>query len=258
MPENLPGEIERDHIIEAISRYDSGIDHQFAESTVYDVLFNGKRYPPKAIVGIASEVLTGTSLGPKDFKGGQESKCFRVLQRSEFQIVRKVGAEADAAWIFQGNPKRYDIDDYLSRYSYIYWSAPRHRSELRVGDPCLVWRSGEKAGAIAIGRIAEAPQQISDVNFLDCLGEDLWRDSPETIKVGIEVDDVRLDENEGYIPRSVLLTNSLLSQSRIIRSSQGTVFRLTPDEAKELFSLWNTPLDLAPEALPTAMEGAQR
>ena len=233
MADNLPDGIQRSHIIEAISRFDSGVEHQFSDSTVYDVAFEGRRYPPKAIVGLAAEILTGTSLGPKDFKGGQESKCFRILQKAGFQIALKAGAEPSSAWVFQGNPERFDINDYLSRYSYIYWRAPRHKSDIRVGDPCIVWRSGSEAGAIAIGRIAEAPQSMSEVNFPECLGEDLWRDAPDsqdTIKVGIQIDDARLDEESGLIPRGVFVDNPTLAKSLIIRNPQGTVFRLNADE----------------------------
>lgn len=261
MTENLPDNIQRHHIIEAIDRYNSGTNHQFAESTIYDVVFEGNRYPPKAIVGIAAEILTGAPLGPKDFKGGQESKCFRILQKTGFHIALKVGAEPSSAWLFQGNPERFDIDDYLSRYSYIYWRAPKHRSEIRVGDPCVIWRSGAAAGAIAIGRISEAPQPMSEVNFPECLGEDLWRDetdSPDTIKVGIQIDEVRIDEEAGFIPRGVFVDSPQLTKSLIVRSPQGTIFRLTANEVQEIFNLWNSPLDLAASTLPSALEGAQR
>ena len=260
MAENLPDDIQRDHILEAISLYDSGTEHQFADSTIYDVLFDGKRYPPKAIVRIAAETITGIPLGPKDFKGGQESKCFRILQKADFQIALKAGAETSSTWLFQGNPERFDIDDYLSRYSYIYWRAPRHKGDIRVGDRCIVWRSGVRSGAIAVGRISESPQKMGEVNFPECLGEDLWRDSPDspdTIKAGIEIDETRLDEDAGYIPRSVFVENQQLANSLIVRSPQGTVFRLEQNEAQEAFSLWNSPLYLAPGALPSAMEGTQ-
>ena len=261
MADLIPNGIQREHILTAIDRYDSGAEHQFADSTIYDILHNGRRYPPKAIIGIAAGVLTGSQLGPDDFKGGQKSKCFRVLQANGFQIVPKLDAETKAAWIFQGNPKRFDIDDYLSRYSYIYWSAPRYQADLQVGEPCMIWRSGASAGAIAIGRIAEAPQPITSVNFADCLGEDLWRsedDSPSTVKVGIEINDVRLDEEAGYIPRNVFLDNPVLADTHIIKSPQGTVFKLKKNEARESFSIWNAPLDFTPSALPAALEGVQR
>jgi 5-methylcytosine-specific restriction protein A len=64
MADNIPDGILREHCLEAISRFDSGVNHQFADSTRYDVLFSGKRYPPKALVGLAAEILTGLALGP--------------------------------------------------------------------------------------------------------------------------------------------------------------------------------------------------
>lgn len=42
------------------------------------------------------------------------------------------------AWIFQGNPKIFDIDDYLARYpELVYWRAPRYQREIAVGGSCL-------------------------------------------------------------------------------------------------------------------------
>ncbi len=54
MPNPLPDTISRDDILAAITAFDSGAAHRFADSTGYDVLFEGRRYPPKAIVGIGS------------------------------------------------------------------------------------------------------------------------------------------------------------------------------------------------------------
>ena len=90
MPDTIPDGINRDHVLEAIARFDAGSSHEFADSTAYDLLHEERRYPPKAIVGIASEVLTGVQFTPKDFKGGIESKCFRILESNGFQIVPKI------------------------------------------------------------------------------------------------------------------------------------------------------------------------
>ena len=49
----------------------------------------GRRYPPKAVVGLAAGKLTGQTLGPYDFKGGLKSKCFRVLKANGFTIITK-------------------------------------------------------------------------------------------------------------------------------------------------------------------------
>ena len=59
MPNPLPDTITRDHIIAALAAFDGGAAHRFADSTGYDLVFEGRRYPPKAIVGIAARAVTG-------------------------------------------------------------------------------------------------------------------------------------------------------------------------------------------------------
>jgi 5-methylcytosine-specific restriction protein A len=104
MPSIIPEGINRHHVLEAISRFDAGTHHEFADSTAYDLLHNDRRYPPKAIVGLASEILTGEKFTPKDFKGGIESKCFRILEFNGFKIVpkkdtnRPAGSERNEKW----------------------------------------------------------------------------------------------------------------------------------------------------------------
>jgi len=252
MPNPLPDTISRDNLLAAFAAFDSGTAHRFADSTGYDVLFEGRRYPPKAIVGIAARSVTGVDYGPEDFSGGRGSKCFRILQRAGFEIVEKTGL-----WLFQGNPKRYDIDDYLSRYRFVYWTVPRNRDAMRLGDRCVLWRSGTEAGAIAVGRIAELPCRKDSVQHPECLGDDLWRkesDSPSDFNVGIEIEEFRLDEEAEFLPRQAFLDNATLAESLIIRMPAGTVFRLNEAETAEFDTLWRSPGSDAYEAV----EGLRR
>lgn len=89
MPTKIPSGIERQHIITAIRDLEHGVSHAFGESSGYDVLFEGHRYAPKAVVGLAAGKVTGTPLGPYDFKGGLKSKCFRILEANGFAIIKK-------------------------------------------------------------------------------------------------------------------------------------------------------------------------
>ncbi|MDR3456250.1 MAG: hypothetical protein P4N60_02300 [Verrucomicrobiae bacterium] len=89
MKEPIPSDINKKHVLEAIERFDSGVKHNFADSTRYDLVHEGKRYPPKAILGLAAELAGGRQLGPGDFKGGVGSKCFRVLTTLGFSIQLK-------------------------------------------------------------------------------------------------------------------------------------------------------------------------
>jgi 5-methylcytosine-specific restriction protein A len=85
----IPDGIARQHIVAAIRDLDRGAPHTFGDSTGYDVLIEGRRYAPKAVVGLAAGKLTGEPLGPYDFKGGLKSKCFRVLEANGFTIITK-------------------------------------------------------------------------------------------------------------------------------------------------------------------------
>ena len=93
MPNRLPKHIDRQYLLSAIEDLDRRADHPFADSTRYDVLFEGNRYPPKAVVGIAATKQTGQLFGPYDFTGGLDSACFRVLKAHDFQIVPKADFE---------------------------------------------------------------------------------------------------------------------------------------------------------------------
>ena len=85
----IPDEITREHILAAITDFKEGVDHRFGPSSTYDVLHEGERYPPKAIVGLAAAYILGKPLQPEDFGGGLETKCFRLLESNGFKIVRK-------------------------------------------------------------------------------------------------------------------------------------------------------------------------
>jgi 5-methylcytosine-specific restriction protein A len=89
MAERIPQGITRAHILAAIEDLKRGVPHAFGRSVFYDVLYQNQRYPPKAAVGLAAGKLTGTPLGPHDFKGGLKTICFRVLRENGFEIIVK-------------------------------------------------------------------------------------------------------------------------------------------------------------------------
>lgn len=168
---------------------------------------------------------------------------------------------AGGMWLFQGSPLRFDIDDYVSRYTYVYWSAPQSRTAMTIGDRCALWRAGRQAGAVAGGRIAELPTLKNSVRFPECIGDDLWRqaaDEPDAFKVGIEIDEHRLDAASGFVPRSALIANAVLRNATIISRPQGTVFRFTEEETREFQRLWQEQVAPAADESFGAVEGVRR
>src|ERR1700730_13061374 len=63
-------------------------EHGFAPTTTYELAWEKRRYPPKAILGTAYEFATGQRLGSTDFEGGKTG-AVRVLQRLGFTVQEK-------------------------------------------------------------------------------------------------------------------------------------------------------------------------
>ena len=62
--------------------------HGFAPTTTYDLVWEERLYPPKAILGTAYEFATGQRLGSGDFEGGK-SGAVGVLEGLGFSIQEK-------------------------------------------------------------------------------------------------------------------------------------------------------------------------
>jgi hypothetical protein len=78
-------------VVRAIEEYDRlgpeqfFSEHGFAPTTTYDLVWEKRRYPPKAILGTAYELVTGERLASADFEGGK-SGAVRVLEQLGFTI----------------------------------------------------------------------------------------------------------------------------------------------------------------------------
>lgn len=102
MADAIPDGIIREDVVRAIAEFEAGVSHPFLDSTTYDLVFQGKRYPPKAIIGLASRRLAGRVLAPQEFRGGEGTRCFGVLRNLGFQVLPK--EEFDSADGFTGLP----------------------------------------------------------------------------------------------------------------------------------------------------------
>jgi hypothetical protein len=59
--------------------------HGFAPTTTYDLVWEKRRYPPKAILGTAYEFATGQRLASDDFEGGKSGAVI-VLGKLGFTV----------------------------------------------------------------------------------------------------------------------------------------------------------------------------
>jgi hypothetical protein len=74
MAKNVPDDISREDVMDAIRAFSDGsVANKFHESEKYDLIHDGNRYPPKAILGIAAKRIIGRVLEPSEFSGRKSS-----------------------------------------------------------------------------------------------------------------------------------------------------------------------------------------
>ena len=83
--------VTRSDVLHAIQEYDRlGPEaffsaHGFAPTTTYELVWDERRYPPKAILGTAYELATGQRLASGDFEGGKAG-AVKVLEKLGFTV----------------------------------------------------------------------------------------------------------------------------------------------------------------------------
>ena len=83
----IPINITSSHITTAIGEIDRDGVPARRNSTRYDLLYNGQRYPPKYVVSIANRYANGVEL-IYNFGGGYETNSF--LEHRGYTIVPKL------------------------------------------------------------------------------------------------------------------------------------------------------------------------
>ena len=116
---NIPNDITVNEIKKATYDFDNKITkHRFVDSRDYDVIIDGNRYPPKAIIGLASYYTKGELLTPAHFSAGIGKKCFRILEENGFPIVPKDDISTLAEEVndkdvyFEGSVKTIKVNRY--------------------------------------------------------------------------------------------------------------------------------------------------
>ncbi|CAM3996975.1 AAA family ATPase [Cohnella lubricantis] len=135
-------------------------------------------------------------------------------------------------WIFQGNPKVFDIDTYLTESSILQWDIrQKHfKDEIKIEDQVFIWRAdgGQKntGGIVGLARIAELP--VFDE------GEQCWR-------VKLNKVEHRTSPEAGMLLRHELKEWPVTADLPIFKINQNTNYKLSESEYKVLLELWKDP-----------------
>jgi 5-methylcytosine-specific restriction protein B len=158
-------------------------------------------------------------------------------------------------WLFQANPKYYDIRGALNDLQELTWSINQTPTKFRAGQTGYLWESGPNGGIIAHGTLLTDPTESESDP-----GEDKYFTAESDLggrrlRVRLHVDQV-LNEP---IPRQSLLDHPTLKSLAVLRFANATNYTLSDDEYDAIGSLAKKVepiLDL--EAIVTAFSDALR
>src|SRR5579871_5611614 len=111
--------ITRENVLAAIAEIDRDGVRSGRQSSTYDLLHGGRKYPPKYVLSLAARYATGKELEPEEFEGGIGTPAFRLLSRLDFDIVGKTTGLhiQDDRWAFRQMMENRDQRYWLLKVS---------------------------------------------------------------------------------------------------------------------------------------------
>lgn len=110
--------ITRGDVLEALARIEAGEMHGYGPSTDYDLVHEGRLYPPKAAAGIATMRSLGRPMRPSEFSAGQGTKNFKVLERLGFVIQPKEKKASELYFLIRSNEDSPYADEIGKQYHF--------------------------------------------------------------------------------------------------------------------------------------------
>lgn len=128
----IPDYIKREHILAAMKKIDAEGVPDVYQSIKFDLLFSGKRYPPKYVVSLSHLFAKGKKWSREKFSGGDETNKF--LAGKGFKVVYKK---------FNANHAVSEELEYRKRM----WATLLERAGTNTTEPRLLRELGIYGGA---------------------------------------------------------------------------------------------------------------
>ncbi len=151
--------------------------------------------------------------------------------KSVFHIeYRNIILKPTSYWIFQGNPKYYDIVGALKANVLTNWQVAAHNDKIKIGDKIILWMTGGNSGCYGLAEVTTDVGIIKDnqeeINFYK---SDF---NPDQNRVGIKI--IQNFSANPLLWKDLKL-NSILSSLKV--GNQGTNFTATEEQYDEILRI---------------------
>lgn len=174
----------------------------------------------------------------------------RVLERKLFNFwpteevfegfINKVNSHRDrllnkpSYWLFQANPKIYNIKNALAGAHLKSWKVSAHKDKIKSGDKVIIWQSGEHAGCYALAEVTSEVWKIPEEDY-----ELRYYLSEEDKSAALKQERVKLRITKYLGDNPVLWSNikDLPEFANFNVGTQGTNFQATEEEYNKILKL---------------------
>jgi predicted HNH restriction endonuclease len=145
------------------------------------------------------------------------------------------------SWIFQANPKIFDVDAFLADHPGTFtWLVTRYANDINVGDRVYLWRAvagdADKAGIIAEAVVLSSVKRM----IADGHTAKFWQNQVDTweeeSRVWLRL--IRRGSAKEILKRDWLREDPVLNTMLVLKQAAGTNFPLSEDEAQRLGQMW--------------------
>lgn len=127
--------ITKQHILDAIAEIDRNGVPAMRQAKGFDLVHNGKTYPPKYVLSLAAKHGTGRELDPAEFSGGDS--IFLQVHPSVIHgdgVLFVPGMANTNGITFHTMDEARDLIDYEVLYTRTNWSDPQIQQRLQTAE----------------------------------------------------------------------------------------------------------------------------
>lgn len=170
---------------------------------------------------IHSRIISATNFREVDLSAGNKAYSNGMILYARF--LKEY--EQPSTWIFQGNPKYYDVVQAVTDLNQITWTVNQYQKQIKEGDEAYIWLSGSGGGIVAAGTVVTDPEIREPLN-------DPYRKSDQLnnkpyLAVDIEIEKKLTDD---VVERTLLLTDERTKNLEILTYPGATNFKVKKEE----------------------------
>ncbi len=202
---------------------DGSVQHFRAELQDYQPL-----RPPRVVTPEVESAL-------QELPRYNRQHSIRILTKQLFEEL----SQPARAWIFQANPKYFDVRSAVHELEEDTWLVLQHKERIEPGDRVYLWESGPDGGIVGLAEVVDQPSIRAAAEEGAPFVKNLEKIGGMQLRVGLRI----LEAADPMISRDEIRSHPSLSNLSISRQPQGTNFPVTRKEAEVLEDLLHPTTD---------------